>query len=144
MKNEASKLRRKLQSIEQGRTDSVDAILQERGPLRKGTLVTVRRKCGKPRCRCTTGEKHAAKYLSVKEHGKTRMTYVSQAAEARVAKETQRYRRLRKARAQLAKNAQASLDVIDQLEGILMTSDDIRGSTAKTGGKTKKASRKIK
>jgi hypothetical protein len=35
------------------------------------------------------------------------------------------------------------LDVIDQLEGILMTSDDIRGSTAKTAGKTKKSSRKI-
>ncbi len=72
------------------------------------------------------------------------MTYVSQAAEARMAKETQRYRRLRKARAQLAKNAQASLDVIDQLEGVLMTSDDIRDSTTKTGGKTKKSSRKIK
>jgi len=65
MTNEASKLRRKLKSIEQGRSDSVDAILRERGPLRKGTLVTVRRKCGKPRCRCTTGEKHAAEYLSV-------------------------------------------------------------------------------
>ena len=140
MKTNASKLRQKLKSIEQGRANSVDAILKERGPLRKGTLVTISKKCGKPNCRCTTGERHTANYLSVKEHGKTRMVYMPKAAEAKVANETQRYRGLRKARAQLAKMSQESLDIIDQLESALMTSEDIRDSTAKAGGPTKKDS----
>ncbi len=144
MQNKASKLRKKLRSIEQGRTNSVEAILRERGPLRKGTLVTVRRKCGKPNCRCTTGQRHTAKYLSVKEQGKTRMIYVPQAAETKVAKQAQRYRGLRKARAQLAKMSQESLDIIDQLECVLMTSEEIRVSTAKTGGTTEQCSRKKK
>ena len=144
MQNKASKLRKKLRSIERGRTNSVEAILRERRPLRKGTLVTVRRKCGKPNCRCTTGQRHTAKYLSVKEQGKTRMIYVPQAAETKVAKEAQRYRSLRKARAQLAKMSQESLDIIDQLECVLMTSEDIRVRTAKTGGTTEQCSRKKK
>lgn len=144
MKSNASKLRQKLKSIEQGRTNSVHAILKERGPLRKGTLVTVRRKCGKPNCRCNTGQRHTAKYLSVKEQGKTRMIYVPQAVEAKVAKQAQRYRGLRKARAQLAKMSQESLDIIDQLECVLTTCEDIRDSTAKAGGTTKKDAEKKK
>ncbi len=144
MKNNASKLRQTLQSIEQSRTNSVEAILRERGPLRKGTLVTVRRKCGKPNCRCATGQRHTAKYLSVKEQGKTRMIYVPQAAETKVAKQAQRYRGLRKARAQLAKMSQESLNIIDQLEYFLMTSEDIRDCTAKAGDTPRKCSEKRK
>lgn len=72
------------------------------------------------------------------------MIYVPQAAETKVAKEAQRYRSLRKARAQLAKMSQESLDIIDQLECVLMTSEDIRVRTAKTGGTTEQRSRKKK
>ena len=72
------------------------------------------------------------------------MIYVPQAAEVNVTKEAQRYRGLRKARAQLAKMSQESLDIIDQLECVLMTSEDIRDSTAKAGGTPKKDSEKKK
>lgn len=42
----------------------------------KGTLVELRRKCGKPNCRCQKGEKHVSLYLSQSHKGKTRMTYI--------------------------------------------------------------------
>jgi len=72
------------------------------------------------------------------------MIYVPQAAETKVAKQAQRYRGLRKARAQLAKMSQESLDIIDQLECLLTTSEEIRVSTAKAGGMTTECSRKKK
>ena len=72
------------------------------------------------------------------------MIYVPQAAETKVAKQAQRYRGLRKARAQLAKMSQESLDIIDQLECVLMTSEEIRDSSAKTGGSTEQCSQKKK
>ena len=98
-------------------------ILQTRGTLRCGSLVTVKRKCGKPNCRCATGEGHPAKYLSTKEGGKTRMVYVPAKAEVKVAEEAKRYRSLRQARATLAKLAQRSLELIDELQRTLETSE---------------------
>ncbi len=42
-----------------------------------GSLVAVYRRCGKPTCRCATGEKHGpAWYLSQREAGRTKMRFV--------------------------------------------------------------------
>lgn len=37
----------------------------------RGTLITMRRKCGKPTCRCATGELHEGPALSVSVSGKS-------------------------------------------------------------------------
>ena len=50
----------------------------------RGSLVTMRRTCGKPRCRCTRGEKHVSLYLAVRDGGKRRLIYVPAAWEERV------------------------------------------------------------
>ena len=38
----------------------------------RGTLTTFRRRCGKPSCRCATGEPHASPALTFYEDGRTR------------------------------------------------------------------------
>jgi len=103
----------------------VEKILAERGPLRRGSFVTVHRKCGKPNCHCATGEGHPAKYLSVKEGGKTRMIFVPASFEMKAANEAGRYRLFRQARAKLAKLAQESLQIIDEIEQALEATDEI-------------------
>ena len=50
----------------------------------RGSVVTMRRTCGKPRCRCTRGEKHVSLYLAVRDGGKRRMVYVPVEWEERV------------------------------------------------------------
>ena len=76
MGSDPSRLRQRIKRSEEAREGFVRTILRERGPLRRGAFVSVKRKCGKPNCRCADGEGHPAKYLSIKEQGRTRMVYV--------------------------------------------------------------------
>jgi hypothetical protein len=39
----------------------------------RGSLIVLRRRCGKPGCHCATGEPHATPALSYSVEGKTRM-----------------------------------------------------------------------
>lgn len=42
----------------------------------KATLVTMKRKCGKPTCRCVDGEKHESLYLALPVQGKRKMIFI--------------------------------------------------------------------
>lgn len=46
------------------------------GGVMRGSLVTMRRTCGKKSCRCARGALHASLYVSQSSGGKTRMAYV--------------------------------------------------------------------
>jgi hypothetical protein len=120
---DVSRLRQLIRQAEQSRQDHVQAILQERGPLRRGSIVKVHRKCGKPTCRCAAGEGHPATYLSCKHDGTTRMVYVPAAAQRTVTQEAQRYRRVRQHRACLAKLAQQSVGLVDRLQEALVSAE---------------------
>ena len=52
-----------------------------KNPLLRGSLVVMRRKCGKPGCHCQTGEKHPALYLAVRVGKKRTMIYIPPALE---------------------------------------------------------------
>lgn len=41
-----------------------------------GSLVTMRRVCGKPTCRCARGQKHVSTYLALNINGKRAMVIV--------------------------------------------------------------------
>lgn len=44
----------------------------------RGSLVTLRRRCGKPGCHCAQGEaRHEAPALSYSDHGRTRVVMLS-------------------------------------------------------------------
>jgi len=119
MKRDASRLRQEILRAEEARTPQVRALLEARDPLRRGSLVTLRRKCGKPSCRCAKGEGHPAKYLSMKESGKTRLVYVGAGEEAAFATTNERYREFRERRVAIAKLSQQVLELIRELEDTL-------------------------
>ena len=43
------------------------------GVMLRGSLITLKRKCGKPTCACADGEMHATPALSYSVRGKTRI-----------------------------------------------------------------------
>ena len=66
-----------------------------RGNLMRGSVSTVGRRCGNPRCVCATeGRKHMGRYFSVNMGGKTKLAYVSAEQEPEVTKAIAAYRRL--------------------------------------------------
>lgn len=51
-------------------------LLGKRLPLLRGSLVTMKRKCGKESCRCVRGQKHVSLYLAARVGGKRKMIFV--------------------------------------------------------------------
>jgi hypothetical protein len=49
-----------------------------------GSLVTMARTCGNPRCKCTKGHKHVSLYLSIRTPNGRKMIYVPARLEATV------------------------------------------------------------
>jgi hypothetical protein len=62
---------------------ALNQLLSQHG-LVHGTLVVRRRVCGKPNCRCASGQPHAGLYLIVTEQGRGRQMYVPRRLEAEV------------------------------------------------------------
>ena len=60
----------------------------------KGTIVKLKRRCGKKRCHCVEGEKHESMYLSQSQKGKTRMIYIPGEKEKEVEENVRRYKKL--------------------------------------------------
>jgi len=83
-----------------------------------GSLYTLRRKCGKPSCRCAQGELHESTVLSYR--GKGRPQTISPAPEhlAALRNLTDHYRRCRQARAQLVRWHKQLLQLVDELEAV--------------------------
>ena len=55
---------------------SLKIQLSKTGNFIKGTIMAYKIKCGKPTCRCATGEGHLAYYLSIRHKNKTKNVYL--------------------------------------------------------------------
>jgi hypothetical protein len=119
MKTDLSRLRQEILRVEEARGPIVRMLLDVRDALLRGSFVTLRRKCGKASCHCADGEGHPAKYLSIKQGGRTRLIYVGAGDELRVAEGTKRYRAFRESRAALVRLSSLVLELIDRLEQAL-------------------------
>jgi hypothetical protein len=63
-------------------------------PMLAGSLVGQYVTCGKPRCRCTRGQKHGPLYyLYWKEQGRSRSLYVPREKVSELRRQIQNYRR---------------------------------------------------
>ena len=63
-------------------------------PMMAGSLVEQYVTCGKPRCRCTRGQKHGPLYyLYWKEQGRSRSLYVPREKVSELRRQIQNYRR---------------------------------------------------
>ena len=61
----------------------------------RGSLVVMRRSCGKANCRCQKGQKHRAMYLSQSHNGKTRMIYIPQNMEKKMDQYIKNYQKIK-------------------------------------------------
>lgn len=78
------------------------AKLAHEASLLCGSLVPMKRKCGKPNCRCTAGERHESLYLSIKIKGQRRLLYVPAPLEDMVRRAVQHHQGLRELVQQLS------------------------------------------
>ena len=75
--------------------------LHAKCPVLAASLVSIRRACGNPNCRCARGHKHPGHYLTWKVKGKTHTAYVPLDLIPQVKQWTQEHRRLKQLSRQL-------------------------------------------
>lgn len=80
-------------ALERGRRSRI-AQLSHYSRLMRGTLTVRSRRCGKPGCRCASGEPHVSLYLVQSQKGKPRQLYVPKQWEERVRHAVKDYREL--------------------------------------------------
>jgi hypothetical protein len=74
-----------------------------------GSLVTMRRVCGKPMCRCARGEKHESVYLAMSRGGKRTMLIVPREQLQRVTAAVTTYQQAKKLLQKLSEQCQSRL-----------------------------------
>lgn len=117
-----SRLRQRIARLEAERDQQLDLVLDERGPLLRGSVAERGRVCGHRGCRCATaGELHVSAYVSLAVDGTTRQTHLPADDLLEVRKKTERYRRFRQARARLVQLAAEQLQLVDELGNSLLT-----------------------
>ena len=84
----------------------------------KGTVYPLRRRCGKPNCRCARGKLHETTVLSASISGRSWLRAVPAAQVEKMRKLTSRYRRFRVARADFVKLYTKMLRAIDAIEKV--------------------------
>jgi hypothetical protein len=87
-------------------------------PVIKGTVYELKRRCGKPGCKCARGELHARMVVSASEGGKTRLQVIPRGYLMEVEEKVRRYQELRRVRARLGEIYRKMLKVIDQMEAM--------------------------
>jgi hypothetical protein len=89
--------------------------LQRSPPMVPGSFYLLRRKCGKPNCRCATGQLHAAYVLTRSEQGRDRLYPVPKEQRAQVRQWAAEYRRYQRARAELGRRHLQLLSLVDRM-----------------------------
>lgn len=87
--------------------------LQRSQSMVPGSLYLMRRKCGKPTCRCARGELHASWVITRSEAGKDRIYSVPLEQRGPLRELTGEYRRYQRARAVLVKRHLKLLQLAD-------------------------------
>jgi len=91
-------------------------IFMDRKPMTKGTVYEMKRKCGKPGCRCAAGELHGSMVLSWSEEGSTQIQTIPKGKLTEVRSLSERYQQFRRARARLIKLQQEMIALIDKID----------------------------
>lgn len=91
-----------------------DVIAQ--GPLIKGQVYEMARRCGAANCTCTRGRLHRGWALKWSEGGQNRLRMVAPGRLDELRQKTARYRRLRQARSRVTKQYKQMVALIDQIE----------------------------
>lgn len=99
---DVSKLRQNIIRLDQQRRMLLQQVLRP-SPMIGGSLYQMRRRCGNPRCKCGRGDLHASWYLSRRQEGRTKLTYIGRIVPDWLAKRIGRYQRHQKILARIRK-----------------------------------------
>jgi hypothetical protein len=113
-KTELSKRRRRLWHLWRS-AERLVRRMQQAEAMCPGSLYLLRRRCGKPQCRCRQGELHATWVVTRSEAGRVRLYRVSEPERAAVRRLTASYREWQRARAALVKSMSELLRELDAL-----------------------------
>lgn len=111
----ASRARQRLRDAARRHDSLVSVLVREQGPLVRGTFHLGRTRCGKHTCKCNQGEPHTTAVLVVSEKGDRRTFYLRATERPEVQRRAERYRRFRKARAELKKLDVEVVNAADEL-----------------------------
>jgi len=112
-----SQLRQTLLRLASEMRGLVEPLFSDR-PVIKGTVYELKRRCGKPGCKCARGELHARMVVSASEGGKTRLQVIPHGFVVEVQAKVRRYQELRRVRARLGEIYRKMLWVMDQMEAM--------------------------
>jgi hypothetical protein len=98
-------------------------------PVIKGSVYELKRKCGKPGCKCAQGELHSRMVVSASEKGKTILRVIPHGFLVEVQAKVGRYQQLRRARTRLVEVHRKMIQVIDEME--VMRRQEVPGSRKK-------------
>lgn len=121
MGERTSRLRQRLLEAAEQHREQVERLLQEQGPLIRGSFGTRARVCGNPGCHCARGERHTSKYLTATHGPRQRQVHVPAGDEGRVADGVSRYRRFKQAKKRLAELGARELELVEDLGRSLLT-----------------------
>ena len=108
-------LRRRLGDL-QRRLAQILASLNTSLPTFAGVVYRMRTRCGKPRCVCREDQPHVAWCVSYREGKRRRLRTVPPEVLGQLRSLAQRYRRLRRSRAQMNQTFAQMMGVFDRLE----------------------------
>ena len=112
-----SRLRKSLVQLVNEMKQLIDPFFSDR-PVIKGTVYELRRRCGKPGCKCVQGELHARMVVSASEKGRTRLRVIPRGFLVEVQERVRRYQELRRVRARLVTIHRQMLRVLDEMEAM--------------------------
>lgn len=115
MSRNLSVLRREVLDLQKQLAPLLQSFLG-REPLLPGSVYTLRRRCGKPNCRCARGEPHASTVLSYRGEGRPRNITLPPEQLREVRELTEDYRAFRKARTRVVRLVDQLLDLLDRIE----------------------------
>ena len=126
-----SQLRQTLLQLASEIEDLVKPLFSDR-PVIKGTVYELKRKCGKPGCKCAQGELHTRMVVSASEKGKTKLQVIPHESLGEIQAKVRRYQELRRVRARLGEIYRKMLKVMDEMEAMRreeVSSPDMKGSS---------------
>ena len=110
-----SRLRQSLRRLSDEARKLIELSFSEKTVI-KGSVYELKRKCGKPGCKCAQGELHSRMVLSASEKGRTRLRVIPHGFLVQVQIKVRRYQELRRARSRLVEVHRKMIRVMDEME----------------------------
>lgn len=120
MPDDLSRIRQQLHQRYKLLGELLHSLLALRKGLIRGTFGTRSRLCGHSNCKCTRGELHQSKYLSVTVSGRVRQVHVPASDELMVSEGVERYQSWRRSRVAIAEADAELLQLVDALGAALL------------------------